>query len=168
MVVDQNAGRPGRQIQWSVGIQREIFTNLAVEPNYAGNRGAWWQAFQFVNYNALSPTILAQRGLSLNNPADITLLNSPLNSALASQRGFNNPLYTGFPITATVAQSLGPFLAGTSSFDSSYPSILRITSISDLTSVVMPSTLPSLIDLSTFLAGSVTAAKPYPPHVPEI
>jgi hypothetical protein len=109
VVVDQNAGRPGRQIQWSVGIQREIFTNLAAEVTYVGNRGAWWQAFQMVNYNALSPAILAAHGLSLNNPGDITLLNSPLNSPLASQRGFNNPPYTGFPLTATVAQSLRPF-----------------------------------------------------------
>jgi hypothetical protein len=109
VVVDQNAGRPGRQIQWSVGIQREIFTNLAVEANYVGNRGAWWQAFQLVNYNALSPAILAQRGLSLNNPADITLLNSPLNSPLAIQRGFSQAPYSGFPLSATVAQSLRPF-----------------------------------------------------------
>jgi hypothetical protein len=92
-----------------VGIQREIFTNLAAEVTYVGNRGAWWQAFQMVNYNALSPAILAAHGLSLNNPGDITLLNSPLNSPLASQRGFNNPPYTGFPLTATVAQSLRPF-----------------------------------------------------------
>src|SRR5579885_2736007 len=109
VVVDQNAGRPGRQLQWSFGVQREIFRNLAVEADYVGNRGAWWQAFQLVNYNALSQQLLATYGLSLNNPADITLLNSPINSALAAQRGFSNPPYAGFPTGATVAQSLRPY-----------------------------------------------------------
>ena len=48
-------------------------------------------------------------GLSLNNPADVQLLGSPLNSALAISRGFNKPPFSGFPFTATVAQSLRPF-----------------------------------------------------------
>ena len=45
---DQNAGRPARQMQWSVGVQREIGRDLAVEANYVGNRGCggtrpgWW------------------------------------------------------------------------------------------------------------------------------
>ena len=33
---DQNAGRPARQYQWSAGIQREIFKDLAVEASYVG------------------------------------------------------------------------------------------------------------------------------------
>jgi hypothetical protein len=48
-------------------------------------------------------------GLSLNNPADVTLLNSPLNSPLAISRGFGNPPYAGFPLGSTVAQSLRPY-----------------------------------------------------------
>lgn len=41
---DQNAGRPARQYQWSVGVQRELNRNLAVEASYVGNRGIWWNA----------------------------------------------------------------------------------------------------------------------------
>src|SRR5207253_9620370 len=35
-VIDPNAGRPGRQYQWSIGLQREIVPNLAVEASYVG------------------------------------------------------------------------------------------------------------------------------------
>src|SRR5262249_27695703 len=39
---DANAGRPPRQWQWSIGVQREIFENFAIDVSYVGNRGAWW------------------------------------------------------------------------------------------------------------------------------
>jgi hypothetical protein len=42
VAVDRNAGRPPRQIQWSIGIQREITKDFMVEAAYVGNRGAWW------------------------------------------------------------------------------------------------------------------------------
>ena len=106
---DQNAGRPARQVQWSVGLQREVFRDLLVEATYVGNRGAWWNAPGLIDVNAISQQALAARGLSLSSSADRTLLNSPLNSPLAAQRGFNNPPFPGFPLTATVAQSLRPF-----------------------------------------------------------
>jgi hypothetical protein len=106
---DQNAGRPARQVQWSVGLQREVFRDLLVEATYVGNRGAWWNAPGLKDVNAISQEALAARGLSLTSAADRTLLNSPLNSPLAAQRGFNNPPFPGFPLTATVAQSLRPF-----------------------------------------------------------
>jgi hypothetical protein len=109
VAIDQNAGRPPRQIQWSIGIQREIFTNLVVEASYVGNRGAWWEANDLINVNALTPERIASVGLDVTNAADRLLLTSPLNSTLAAQRGFNNPPYAGFPMTATVAQSLRPF-----------------------------------------------------------
>ena len=109
MFVDQNAGRPARQMQWSIGIQREIFRNLAVEAAYVGNRGVWWTAPGLVDVNALTPQMLAARGLDINNAADRSLLTSPLNSSLAASRGFNKPPYAGFPLGATVAQSLRPF-----------------------------------------------------------
>jgi hypothetical protein len=108
-VVDANAGRPGRQMMWSIGLQREVTSNLLVEAAYVGNRGAWWEADSLVNYNALTPQILATRGLSLNNPGDVQLLSSTLNSSLAASRGFNVAPYAGFPATSTVAQSLRPF-----------------------------------------------------------
>ncbi|MGH9351661.1 MAG: hypothetical protein ACRD2G_05815, partial [Terriglobia bacterium] len=40
--VDANAGRPPRQAQYSIGIQREISPNLVIEASYVGNRGAYW------------------------------------------------------------------------------------------------------------------------------
>ncbi len=104
--IDQNAGRPSRVIQWSFGLQREIARNLLVEATYVGNRGVWWQANTMTSPNALTPERLASFGLDLNNANDLKLLASPLNSALAASRGFNVPPYAGFPLTATVAQSL--------------------------------------------------------------
>ena len=56
-VVDQNAGRPARQIQWSIGLQREITPNTFVEASYVGNRGAWWLSTVSDNYNALIAAI---------------------------------------------------------------------------------------------------------------
>jgi hypothetical protein len=108
-LVDPNAGRPPRQLQWSIGLQREVMQNLLVEASFVGNRGAWWAANNLVNYNAISPQILAAHGLSASNPADIALLASPLSSSTAISRGFGTPPYAGFPLSATVAQSLRPF-----------------------------------------------------------
>ena len=108
-VVDPNAGRPPRQLQWSVGFQREVTRDLLVDVSYVGNRGAWWAANNLVNYNALTPQILAAHGLNVNNPADLALLNQPLSNATAIARGFGTPPYAGFPVSATVAQSLRPY-----------------------------------------------------------
>ena len=107
-VVDQNAGRPARQYQWSVGVQREIFRNLVVDAAYVGNRGVWWNDPSLVGYNFISQATLAANGLSLNNPADLTILSAPLNSPSAGRFQGKVP-YAGFPLTATVAQSLRPF-----------------------------------------------------------
>jgi hypothetical protein len=107
--IDPNAGRPARQVMWSLGVQREIFRNLAVEASYVGNRGAWWQADTLTQLNLLTPQILAAHGLSLADPADLTLLTSTLSSSTAASRGFSTPPYPGFPTTSTVAQALRPF-----------------------------------------------------------
>ena len=113
---DQNAGRPARQYQYSFSIQREIFPNLVVQGSYIGNRGIWWPSYlaptgapySLVNYNSISNSILAANGLSLNNPADIATLLAPIGSPLAGR--FQNKLpFAGFPLTASVAQSLRPF-----------------------------------------------------------
>src|SRR5262249_54324436 len=37
-IVDQNAGRPDRTIQWNIGVQREIARDLVVEAAYVANR----------------------------------------------------------------------------------------------------------------------------------
>jgi hypothetical protein len=109
VAIDQNSGRPARQNQWSVGLQREIFRDLVVEAAYVGNRGVWWTAPGLIDVNAGRPEILAKYGLNLNNADDRALLNSRLDSPMALARGFNKPPYTGFPTSLTVAQALRPF-----------------------------------------------------------
>lgn len=105
---DQNAGRPARQWQWSIGIQREIFENLVIDASYVGNRGVWWNSPGLIDVNALTPERLSAFGLDLNNAADRNLLIARLDSATAAARGFRAP-YAGYPLSATVAQSLRPF-----------------------------------------------------------
>jgi hypothetical protein len=107
-MLDPNAGRPARQSQWSVGIQREITRDLVVEASYLGNRGVWWQAPGLVNLNAITPAILSAHGIDLSKPADQSLMTSLVTSATAVSRGITLP-YTGFPANQTVAQSLRPF-----------------------------------------------------------
>lgn len=82
--------------------------NLAVEAAFVGNRGVWEEANALNNLNALTPQRIASFGLNVTNAADNTLLNSRLDSALAQSRGFKAP-YAGFPLSATVAQSLRLF-----------------------------------------------------------
>ncbi|MEO8100540.1 MAG: TonB-dependent receptor [Acidobacteriota bacterium] len=106
--MDQNAGRPARQYQWSIGVQRELSANLVVEASYVANRGVWWQAPGLLDVNAIPQSRLAQYNLSLDNAADRTLLSGFLSAAGASQRGFLRP-YGTFPTGSTVAQSLRPF-----------------------------------------------------------
>ena len=111
--MDQNAGRPARQYQYSFSVQRELTNNLLVDVSYVGNRGVWWPTYnatggQMNLYNWLSPQLLSSYGLSLTNPADLAMLLAPIGSAAAGP--FQNKLpFPGFPLTATVAQSLRPF-----------------------------------------------------------
>jgi hypothetical protein len=108
IVVDQNGGRPARQIQWSIGIQRELFKDLFVDAAYVGNRGAWWLSSTLDNYNALTPQILSSVGLDVNNAGDRAILRAQIGSSQAGR--FQNKIpYAGFPLTATVAQALRPF-----------------------------------------------------------
>jgi hypothetical protein len=90
-------------------VQRQITGNIVAEATYVGNRGAYWNSAYIICPNCLSDQTLSAFGLSQYNTADLQLLNSPINSALAAQRGFANLPYAGFPATATVAQSLRPF-----------------------------------------------------------
>ena len=108
-VIDQNAGRPARQNQWSIGLQREIFRNLVIDGSYVANRGVWWQGNSLLNYNAISPAILAAWKLDPTNPNDQALLNSQIGSATAIARGFNRLPYPGFPANQPVSQALRPF-----------------------------------------------------------
>jgi len=109
--LDPNAGRPPRQNQWSIGIQRELAKNLAIEASYVGSRGVWWQAPSLQDLNAVTPALLAAHGLSLNNPSNVSLLSQPLSSVSAAtlqQYNLGAP-YAGFSSNQTVAQSLRPF-----------------------------------------------------------
>jgi len=103
------SARPPRITQWSVGLQRELQRDIVVEATYVGNIGVWWSAEGLDTYqcNCLTPQLLAAHGLSINNPADLTLLTEPLNSPAAIAAGFGPP-YPGFPLTDTVAQAIRP------------------------------------------------------------
>lgn len=105
---DPQAGRPARQNEWSIGVQRELTSNLVLEASYVANRGVWWQAPGLVNLNAINPATLAARGINLSSSADQALLLGPLSSPAAVTRGFTAP-YAGFPTSQSVAQSLRPF-----------------------------------------------------------
>jgi hypothetical protein len=107
---DRHAGWPARTVQWSFGLQREITHNLVAEATYVGNRGVWWAAYTLSPFSsdAIDLPRLAAVGLSLNNPADLQLLASPVNSTLAAQRGFGGAPYPGFPTGLSVSQALRP------------------------------------------------------------
>jgi hypothetical protein len=107
-VFDQNAGRPARQLQFSIGLQREIFRDLVVEASYVGNTGVWWTGNGLVNYNAVQFSTLAARGININNTGDAALLNQRLDTAAVIARGFRVPFST-FPTNQTLFQSLRPF-----------------------------------------------------------
>jgi hypothetical protein len=107
-IVDQNAGCPARQIQWSIGLQRELARNSVVEASYVGNRGAWWLSPNPDSYNALSTNALQAAGLDINNATDRAILRATIGSTAAGR--FQNKLpYAGFPTNFTVAPSLRPY-----------------------------------------------------------
>ncbi len=118
-IVDPHAGRPPRQLQWSIGIQREVIRNLLLEASYVGNRGAYWAANGLVSYNATMPSTLAALGLNINSATDRALLLDPVNNPAVIARGFTAP-YAGFPATATLAQALRPFPQFTSNITGQY------------------------------------------------
>jgi len=119
--VDPNLGRPPRQNQWSIGIEREVMKDLAFDVSYVGNRGVWWQAPGMVDLNAVTNQILQNHGFNLSDPATQTLLFggtgvtsllstalSAVNPAIAAQYNIKAP-YAGFAASNTVAQALRPF-----------------------------------------------------------
>jgi hypothetical protein len=113
-LIDPNAGRPARQVQWSIGVQREINRNFVVEASYVGNRGNWWPAALLSSFNDISDALLAKDGFKVGDPADRALLIaqignlSPTQKTTLAARGITIP-YSGFPASQTVRQSLRPF-----------------------------------------------------------
>ena len=108
--VDQNLGRPARMVQYSIGLQREVFRDFVVEAGYVGNRGNWWMTGSLTNPNLLDPAILQSKyGLDwAGSAADRTMLAAQVNSAAAGRFRGLVP-YSNFPQTSTVAQSLRLF-----------------------------------------------------------
>jgi len=113
--IDRNAGRPPRQIHWSIGLQREIMPNLMVEAAYVGNRGVWWTAPLLAkeNYNSFTPESLkATWGIDITNAADRALLTLPIRSpqVIARFPHLANPstVYAGFPSDQSLIQALRP------------------------------------------------------------
>jgi hypothetical protein len=118
--LDPNAGRPARQLQWSVNLQREITRNFVVEAAYVANRGSWWSpstggASGLTAINVLRESDLTSRGFTNFTSVDESnllvrqfgQLTAAQRSTLAS-RGILTP-YAGFPSNQTVRQSLLPF-----------------------------------------------------------
>jgi hypothetical protein len=110
-LLDPNAGRPPRQAQWSIGIQREITKGIAIEASYVGNRGVWWQAPSLEDINAVTPSILAAHNMTLSDPATLSVLTQQLGSVSAANLAKYNlgVPYKGFASSNTVAQSIRPF-----------------------------------------------------------
>jgi hypothetical protein len=105
-VVDQNSGRPSRQYQWSVGLQRELTKDLVVEASYVANRQIWLTSGNLVNYNFIGQGTLQANNLSLSNPTDLAILSSQI-TAVGAGRFQNKLPFPGF--TGSVAQALRPF-----------------------------------------------------------
>jgi hypothetical protein len=112
--IDSNGGRPARSYQWSVGAQREIVRNLVLDAAYVGNRGIWFSSYSpfaftpAINYNANTPQALLADGLDITTASARAILAAPIGTAAAGPF-FDKLPYAGFPLTATVAQSLRPF-----------------------------------------------------------
>jgi hypothetical protein len=114
--IDPNAGRPSRQFQWSLGVQRELTRNLVVEASYVANRVSWLNAGALASLNAVSVDTLAHYGFTdFNSASDAALLNATISSLTTAQkntlaaRGVNLTPYSGFPTNQTVRQSLLPY-----------------------------------------------------------
>jgi len=106
---DPNAGRPARILQWSVGLQREIFRDLIVEANYVGNIGAWeTNTAPLGGLNTPNPATYARYGIDPTTAAGQATLTSTMGSALGKASGVPLP-YPTFPTTATVFQALRPY-----------------------------------------------------------
>jgi len=116
--LDPSAGRPARQVQWSIGVQRQVARNFVVEASYVANRGVWWvvpAGSTLESVNAFQLSDLTKRGFTdFTSKAESDLLNLPYSSLSASQkstlanRGIGLP-YSTFPTSLTARQMILPF-----------------------------------------------------------
>ena len=108
--INDQAGRPPRQFQWSIGIQREIMRNLSVELSYVGNRGAWWNSNGAISDpNRVTPSILAAHNFNLNDAGQRALLLAPLSSVSPADIATHNLSVPFSGFSGTVNQSIRPF-----------------------------------------------------------
>jgi hypothetical protein len=116
--LDSGAARPGRQNQWSVGVQREITLNTVIEATYLGNRGVWWPSGAptgitggpYGYLNQISPAVFATYGLNpYTNAADNLLLGSPLSSTAVISRFGHIVPYAGYSSGNTLLNALRPY-----------------------------------------------------------
>ncbi|MEO5926500.1 MAG: TonB-dependent receptor [Bryobacteraceae bacterium] len=112
-LLDQNAGRPARVLQFNIGLQRELTRNTVVEASYVANRGAYWTANGLAPLNALNQNTLTSRGFNdFTSPTEAALLTTLVSNLTTGQRttlaarGITGIPYTGFPTGQTVRQSL--------------------------------------------------------------
>lgn len=107
--LDLGAGRPPRQNQWSIGLQRELSRNLVVEASYVANRGVWWSGIGQQNLgllNQVSPETFALYGLHpYTNAADNLLLSSAISTPAVAAKGVGLP-YAGYPTGSTLINTL--------------------------------------------------------------
>ena len=114
-LLDPNAGRPGRLLQWNIALQREINRNLVIDASYVANRGVWWTASALAPLNAISEATLRRYGFNdFTSQAEANLLsglvsglatNTAARTTLAS-RGISGFPYSSFPTAQSVRQSL--------------------------------------------------------------
>jgi hypothetical protein len=116
-LLDPNAGRPMRLLQWNVTLQREITRNIVVKAGYVGNRGVWEEAgTSLAPQNALSQATLRSFGFNdFTSSAQSALLTTPIASLTPAQKaqlsamGVSLTPYANFPASQTVRQALLPF-----------------------------------------------------------
>ncbi|MEP7352879.1 MAG: TonB-dependent receptor, partial [Acidobacteriota bacterium] len=113
-LLDRNAGRPARLLQWNVALQREITRNLVVEASYVANVGVWWSASALAPLNQLSQGRLQALGFTnFTSATEASLLTTTIANLSATQkstlaaRGIATGLpYANYPTTQTVRSSL--------------------------------------------------------------
>jgi hypothetical protein len=122
-LLDPNAGRPMRLLQWNVAVQREITSNMIVKAAYVGNRGVWEEESvapatnsPLSTLNALNPAVLTSLGFNdFTSATQSALLTTPISSLNTTQKqqlaamGVNLQPYPGFPTSQTVRQALLPY-----------------------------------------------------------
>ncbi|HEX4202434.1 MAG TPA: hypothetical protein VHY59_13005, partial [Chthoniobacterales bacterium] len=105
---DPHTGHPPRFTQSTIGIEREVIRDLAVEVSFVDNRGIWLESDGLKPYNQLPASEIAKHGLDVTNPNDFNLLTEPISSTSVAAMGFTKP-YSTFPDGASLAQALRPF-----------------------------------------------------------